>query len=128
MRLTGESDKGKTSEKKKKEEQPRRNVLDHILRSPLESRLDPRPDAEPPQNQYAPLTKSRAEIFELHTNLFKKPCHMNGGPKQRSKDKFCYFHEYYGHDTEECWNLKSDIEELVGSGPLKKYQRSWLPS
>ncbi|KAL0458806.1 UNVERIFIED_CONTAM: hypothetical protein Slati_0507800 [Sesamum latifolium] len=41
---------------------------------------------------------------------------------QRSKsDKFCHFHNHYGHTTEECRHLKNKIERLVQNGYLQEY-------
>ncbi|XP_050216654.1 uncharacterized protein LOC126667663 [Mercurialis annua] len=40
---------------------------------------------------------------------------------QRDKSKYCHFHEGYGHDTDRCWDLKRDIEQLIQSGLLKKF-------
>ncbi|XP_050238331.1 uncharacterized protein LOC126687817 [Mercurialis annua] len=40
---------------------------------------------------------------------------------QRDKSKYCRFHEGYGHDTDRCWDLKREIEQLIQSGLLKKF-------
>ncbi|KAL0394907.1 UNVERIFIED_CONTAM: hypothetical protein Slati_4456900 [Sesamum latifolium] len=41
---------------------------------------------------------------------------------QRPKsDKFCHFHNDYGHTTEECRHLKNEIERLIQNGYLQEY-------
>ncbi|KAL0443541.1 UNVERIFIED_CONTAM: hypothetical protein Slati_2076800 [Sesamum latifolium] len=41
---------------------------------------------------------------------------------QRPKsDKFCRFHNDYGHSTEECRHLKNEIERLIQNGYLQEY-------
>ncbi|XP_058185743.1 uncharacterized protein LOC131302968 [Rhododendron vialii] len=53
-----------------------------------------------------------------------------GGPPQgrRAKDKYCKFHKDHGHNTNDCINLKQQIEDLIQRGRLqhfvtKKYQK-----
>lgn len=41
----------------------------------------------------------------------------------RDKSKFCRFHVGYGHTTDECPNLKDEIEKLVKKGGLNKFIR-----
>lgn len=42
---------------------------------------------------------------------------------RRDKDKYCDFHEDYGHTTNEYKHLKDEIERLIWEGSLKHY---WL--
>ena len=39
----------------------------------------------------------------------------------RDKNKYCRFHKDYGHYTEDCRDLKEQIEELIQKGKLQKY-------
>ncbi|XP_050222186.1 uncharacterized protein LOC126672281 [Mercurialis annua] len=41
--------------------------------------------------------------------------------KKRDESKYCRFHEGYGHDTDRCWDLKREIEQLIQSGVLRKF-------
>ena len=37
------------------------------------------------------------------------------------KNKYCRFHKDHGHYTEDCRDLKEQIEELIRKGKLQKY-------
>ena len=39
----------------------------------------------------------------------------------RDKNKYCRFHKDHGHNTEDCRDLKEQIEELIHKGKLQKY-------
>ncbi|GJY32392.1 reverse transcriptase domain-containing protein [Tanacetum coccineum] len=43
---------------------------------------------------------------------------MVGTPKKRNMNKFCDYHQDRGHDTNDCYHLKKQIEEAVASGRL----------
>ncbi|RRT45890.1 hypothetical protein B296_00018274 [Ensete ventricosum] len=45
---------------------------------------------------------------------------MKSLPKQRDQSWYYYFHRDYGHDTEECYNLKNQIEDLIRRGHLNR--------
>ncbi|XP_050207572.1 uncharacterized protein LOC126656994 [Mercurialis annua] len=39
----------------------------------------------------------------------------------RDENRYCKFHEDYGHDTEEYYDLKKEIKKLIDSGALRKF-------
>ena len=46
---------------------------------------------------------------------------MKGDPNKRSKNKYCRFHRDYGHNTDECYDLKQQIENLIRQGKLRHF-------
>ncbi|GJV07418.1 reverse transcriptase domain-containing protein [Tanacetum coccineum] len=56
-------------------------------------------------------TKKVAKTFE------QPPC-LIGSRWSRNMSKYCHFHEDHGHDTNQCCELKHQINEVVKSGQL----------
>ncbi|KAJ9168388.1 hypothetical protein P3X46_019918 [Hevea brasiliensis] len=42
---------------------------------------------------------------------------------RRDQNKYCHFHDDHGHTTDECRQLKDEIEWLIREGSLKKFAR-----
>ncbi|KAL0446537.1 UNVERIFIED_CONTAM: hypothetical protein Slati_1781600 [Sesamum latifolium] len=53
--------------------------------------------------------------------LLSRPRSYKDGPQHPKSDKFCRFHNDYGHTIEECRHLKSEIERLIQNGYLQEY-------
>ena len=51
----------------------------------------------------------------------KWPEKMKGDPNKRNRNKYCRFHKDYGHDTDECFDLKQQIENLIRQGKLRNF-------
>ena len=51
----------------------------------------------------------------------KWPEKMKGDPNKRNRNKYCCFHRDYGHDTDECFDLKQQIENLIRQGKLRNF-------
>ncbi|GKD23780.1 hypothetical protein Tco_1225483 [Tanacetum coccineum] len=49
---------------------------------------------------------------------FPPPPPMVGTPEKRNMNKFCDYHQDRGHNTNDCYHLKKQIEEEVASGRL----------
>ncbi|GKD89268.1 hypothetical protein Tco_1364775 [Tanacetum coccineum] len=49
---------------------------------------------------------------------FQKPPPLIGTPKKQNLNKFCDYHGDSGHNTNDCYQLKKQIEEVVASGKL----------
>ncbi|GJY52821.1 hypothetical protein Tco_0444485 [Tanacetum coccineum] len=58
------------------------------------------------------------EILAAEKGKFKPPPLMVTSVEKRSSNKFCDFHNDKGHNTNECMQLKNQIEELVRAGKL----------
>ena len=46
---------------------------------------------------------------------------MKGGPNKRNQNKYCRFHGDHGRDTDECFDLKQQIENLIRQGKLRNF-------
>ena len=44
-------------------------------------------------------------------------------PEKRNKDLYCRFHKDTGHKTDDCRQLKDEIEFLIRKGKLSRYTR-----
>nr|GEV33441.1 reverse transcriptase domain-containing protein [Tanacetum cinerariifolium] len=69
-------------------------------------------------NRFTPLTRTPKEILVAEAGKFQPPPPMVTPVEKRSNNKFCDFHNDKGHSTDECMQLKKQIEELVREGKL----------
>ncbi|GJR58017.1 reverse transcriptase domain-containing protein [Tanacetum coccineum] len=72
-------------------------------------------------NKFTPLTRTPKEIFAAESGKFKPPPPMVTPVEKRSSNKFCEFHNDKGHNTDECVQLRKQIEELVRAGKLSHF-------
>ncbi|GAV57529.1 hypothetical protein CFOL_v3_01066, partial [Cephalotus follicularis] len=49
------------------------------------------------------------------------PEKMRATAENKSVEKYCRYHRDHGHNTEECRQLKNQIEDLIRKGHLRKY-------
>ncbi|XP_050242331.1 uncharacterized protein LOC126691321 [Quercus robur] len=63
--------------------------------------------------------KNPRQIKDEHYLQWPRPLHSS--PNVRDKNKYCRFHRDHGHNTEDCRDLKEQIEELIRKGKLQKY-------
>ncbi|KAL0411743.1 UNVERIFIED_CONTAM: hypothetical protein Slati_3764000 [Sesamum latifolium] len=88
-------------------------------------RIDTR-DKKPPFQRvnvvYTPLTVPSQSFHGVEEKrLTDMPQVVEGHPQRPKSDKFCRFHNDYGHTTEECRHLKNKIERLIQNGYLQEY-------
>ena len=48
---------------------------------------------------------------------------LHSSPNVRDKKKYCRFHKDHGHYTEDCKDLKEQIEELIQKGKLQRFMK-----
>ncbi|GKA04166.1 hypothetical protein Tco_0676947 [Tanacetum coccineum] len=58
------------------------------------------------------------EILAIESVSFPKPPPLIGTPEKQNLKKFCDYHEDMGHNTNDCYQLKRQIEEAVASRKL----------
>lgn len=51
------------------------------------------------------------------------PKPMRTDLEKRNKNQFCRFHKEVGHDTDDCRQLKDEIEFLIRRGKLSKFTK-----
>ena len=51
----------------------------------------------------------------------KWPGKLMTNPDRRARDKYYRFHKDHGHNTEDCYDLKRKIEELIKQGKLQRF-------
>ncbi|GKC26761.1 reverse transcriptase domain-containing protein [Tanacetum coccineum] len=69
-------------------------------------------------SRFTPLARTPKEILAAEAGKFKPPPPMVTQVEKRSSNKFYDFHNDKGHSTDECMQLKKQIEELVQAGKL----------
>ena len=68
----------------------------------------------------APIDQVLMQIKDEETLTY--PEKLKGDPNRRL-NKYCRFHRYHGHDTDDCYDLKQQIKALVKQGKLQKFVR-----
>nr|GEX41936.1 reverse transcriptase domain-containing protein [Tanacetum cinerariifolium]GEX55903.1 reverse transcriptase domain-containing protein [Tanacetum cinerariifolium] len=71
--------------------------------------------------KFTPFTRMPKEIFVAESGKFKPPPPMVTLAEKRSSTKFCELHNDKGHNTNECVELRKQIEELVRVGKLSHF-------
>ena len=65
------------------------------------------------------VDKILVQIKDEHYLKWPRPLHSS--PNVRDKRKYCYFHKDHCHYTEDCKDLKEQIEELIRKRKLQKF-------
>ncbi|XP_072058051.1 uncharacterized protein [Arachis hypogaea] len=68
-------------------------------------------------------------LSDMQERVEKKICHTERLPSPRpiknkkggSRSEYCEYHKLYGHSTNDCYNMKNEIEKLVREGRLDRY-------
>ena len=86
----------------------------------------------PPQSQrrqryspqrFTPLTALVSQVLhEVRNEQFLRwPTQMKSDPATRDNTKYCEFHRDYGHRTDNCIQLRREIEYLIKRGYLRRF-------
>ena len=95
-------------------------------RGNLRDRLGP-PQSERRQRyspqRFTPLTASVSQVLhEVRNEQFLRwPAQMKSDPATRDNTKYCEFHRDYGHRTDNCIQLRREIEYLIQRGYLRRF-------
>ncbi|XP_065617429.1 uncharacterized protein LOC111985988 [Quercus suber] len=109
-------DKGRKEDDRRgqKRDRPERRINDGVKRND---------DKSPRTVKFTPLVmpvdKILAQIKDEHYLKWPRPLHSS--PNVRDKSKYFRFHKDHGHYTEDCRDLKEQIEELIRRGKLQKF-------
>ncbi|GFZ13609.1 hypothetical protein Acr_23g0019940 [Actinidia rufa] len=70
-----------------------------------------------------PLNAPVAQVLSKikHEEFVKWPGKIKTDPLKRNMNKYCEFHRDHGHNTEDCFQLKEQIADLIKRGYLRKY-------
>ena len=105
------------SPKKDGERSPKRrgNLRDRLGPPQLERRQRYSP------RRFTPLTASVSQVLrEVRNEQFLRwPTQMKSDPATRDNSRYCEFHRDYGHRTDDCIQLKKEIEYLIRRGYLR---------
>uniref|UniRef100_A0A2N9F1B6 Uncharacterized protein n=1 Tax=Fagus sylvatica TaxID=28930 RepID=A0A2N9F1B6_FAGSY len=74
-------------------------------------------------NHFTPLNAPVDRIFMQIKDdpALRWPGKLLTNPDRRAKDKYCRFHRDHGHNTDDCYDLKRQIEELIKQGKLQRF-------
>ena len=113
-----QSDRERSS-KKDAERSPKRrgNLIDRLGPHQLKrrSRYSPR--------RFTPLTASVSQILrEVRNEQFLRwPTQIKSNPTTKDNNRYCEFHRDYGHRTDDCIQLRKEIEYLIRRGYLRRF-------
>ncbi|GJW70824.1 hypothetical protein Tco_0127741 [Tanacetum coccineum] len=74
----------------------------------------------PRRDTFTLLTKTLKEILAMEGISFPEPPPLIGIPKKKNLNKFCDYHGDRGYNTNDCYQLKKQIEEAVASDNNRK--------
>jgi hypothetical protein len=73
--------------------------------------------------KWTPLNATLTEVMMAIEKdpALQRPKSFRGVPPARLVDKYCAFHNCYGHLTEQCISLRQLIEKFIENGKLVRF-------
>ncbi|XP_024026717.1 uncharacterized protein LOC112093116 [Morus notabilis] len=80
-------------------------------------------------DSYHELTVGVEKVFNQvgRGNLLRRLEPMKSDPSRRNQKKFCRFHGDVGHHTNDCADLKDEIERVIREGRLQEFRAERRP-
>ncbi|KAL0411563.1 UNVERIFIED_CONTAM: hypothetical protein Slati_3746000 [Sesamum latifolium] len=112
----------RASKREGRGEKQKENKDENPSKKPRMDFKDKKPAWQKVNMVYTPLTVpiTQALMAVEGKGLLSRPRSYKDGPRQPKSDKLCWFHNDYGHTTEECRHLKNKIERLIQNGYLQE--------
>nr|XP_027090363.1 uncharacterized protein LOC113711395 [Coffea arabica] len=75
--------------------------------------------------ELTPLNSNRSHVLAVmrQNHLGRTPPEIPGRRDKRNSNLYCAYHRDVGHETEDCNDLKLEIENLIRQGYLKQFVR-----
>ncbi|XP_021827212.1 uncharacterized protein LOC110767855 [Prunus avium] len=85
-------------------------------------RREGRPEKHNRYTNYTPLNRTKGEIFAVIAEELPTPRRSKYPYRgRRDESKYCRYHRDHGHHTDDCYQLKEEIEALIRRGRLQQY-------
>ena len=114
-----EKSKGKKNEKEDDRRGQKRDRANRRNDEGNRRREDKNPHPVKFTSLVMPVDQILMEIRDEPSLKWSRPLHSS--PSFRNKRKYCRFHKDHGHYTEDCRDLKEQIEELIRKEKLQQY-------
>ncbi|GAV91605.1 hypothetical protein CFOL_v3_34997, partial [Cephalotus follicularis] len=105
---------------KKEKRRERTDLTKDDLRHKLSRREGPTQEGAPipSYSHFAPLLDTRTRILAVEQDKvpIQWPEKLRSPAERRDMEKYYRYHRDHGHDTEECRQLKNQIEDLIRRG------------
>ncbi|KAK1369417.1 hypothetical protein POM88_035509 [Heracleum sosnowskyi] len=111
---------------KKRKDAPEYDAREKYPRTSKDSDSPPKKNNFGPKfTEYARLNAPRSQILMeiAKEEDLKWPKPMRADVSKRNQNQYCRFHKEVGHDTDDCRQLKDEIEFLIRRGKLGKFTK-----
>ena len=110
---------------KKRKNDPRYNDHDKFQQVEKSKASTPRKFG-PKFSEYARLNSPRSQIrMDIEKDKdFKWPRQIKSDPEKRNQNLYYMYHKEFVHNTDDCIQLKNEIEYLIRQAKLNKYTKN----